>query len=214
VRFFYEWGGSGAGRIKMGPGRIGGSPTRHLDPPPEGTQTTPARVIGTGQAYDGWVEIDAHGWDPGLDTLEERRQFCVWIEYDAEAFPSFGSCLGAGEIDQPIAIESAPSLIQPRRLRYTEFAGALSPEVARVVISFRRPGKKKMFRASATVAQVSGGLQQELKRSTPFGYFVAKIRGLVRIKDARALAFNSAGNLVGSTRGLAGQGISVIVPQA
>ena len=192
-----------------GPGAAGGPPTRPLGPPDEGTQNTPSRVIGTGHAYDGWVEIDAYGWKPESNEQGEAQQFCAWIEYARSRYPSYGSCLGAGEIDRPVTIEDVNALVKPKRLRYVEIGGALSPDVARVIVSFQRPGRSGKHRVNATVAQVSGALQGKLKQPAPFGFFVAKIRGHIRFKTVRATGFDAAGSVIGSTRGLGGHVITV-----
>lgn len=194
---------------RTGPGQIGGPPTRPVDPPPEERQSSPARIVGVGRDYSGWVEIVAYGTEGEPESPSQGDGFCVWLEYGKFRFPSFGSCLAAGPIERTIAIEDTTQLISPKRFRFSEFAGALSPDVARVVVEYRRNGNGKTYRTQATVAQVSGTLQNELDQPAPFGYFAAKVRGLIRTKDARALAYNSAGDLIGSTRGLSSPGIPV-----
>jgi hypothetical protein len=191
----------------LGPEKVGGEPTRPLGPPDEGTQTTAARVIGVGRTYDGWLEIDAYGWRPPSDSSGERKKVCTWIEFEAEPAPTFGSCFGAGELEQPIAIESASELVQPKRLRSSYIGGSLARDVVRVALRIERPGNKTPDRVQATVAHVDGPLQGKLKQSEPFGYFFAKVRGLVPAKDIHATAYDADGRKVGSTRGLSAQGV-------
>lgn len=186
-----------------GPGRVGGPPSRPLDPPDEGARTTAARVIGVGHAYDGWLEIDAYGWRPPSATPGERHQLCAWIELEALSAPMYGSCFASGQIGQPIAIESNLSITSPKSLRDTEVGGPLASNVARVELSVKRPGhKKKIEGVQATVAQVSGRLQRELRQPRPFGYFYAKVRGMVPAKDITAIAYDASGRELGTTHGL------------
>jgi hypothetical protein len=188
-------------------GQIGGKPTYPLGPPDEGKQTTAARVIGVGSSYDGWLQIDAYGWRPPVDSPGERHQFCTWIEFEKARFRDFGSCLGAGEIERPIAIESSAEIVNPKPLRATLIGGALTPNVTRVVLSVRRRNGKLAHPVEATVARVSGGLQHQLRQYKPFGYFFAKVPLLVHAtRDARAIAYDADGKVVGSAQGLSPQG--------
>jgi hypothetical protein len=186
-------------------GQIGGAPTYPLGAPDEGKQTTAARVIGVGRTYDGWLQIDAYGWRPPSDSSGDRREVCVWAEFQTERFATYGSCVGAGDPGASIAIESAPVLVKPKRLRSTQFGGILSPDVTRVVLTVKRSASAKPVRAEATVARVSGRLQHQMKQSRPFGYFFAKLPGEIAPKEVRAVAYNAAGKVVGSTSGLSAQ---------
>jgi hypothetical protein len=163
-------------------------------------------VIGVGRAYDGWVEIDAYGWRPPADSPGERHQVCVLVETKTESLGTFGSCFGSGGLFKPIAIESAPQIVSPKSLRSSIVAGSLAPDVARVEVSVRRPSGGKAERIPVTMGQVSGSLMRELHQETPFGYFFAKVRGVVPLKDIRATAFDAQGHKVGSTNSLSAQG--------
>lgn len=195
-----------------GPGKIGGPPTRPLNRPDEGKQTTPARVIGVGHTYDGWVEIDAYGWQPMSDTPGERHQVCTWIETKRLPNAGYGSCFGAGELSRPIAIESASQLVAPKPLRSRFIAGSLAPDVTRVELTVQRVGGKNPEQIQATVARVSGNLLRQLHQESPFGYFFAKVRGTVSLKAIRATAYDEGGQEVGSTSGLTPEVIAIASP--
>jgi hypothetical protein len=52
-------------------------------------------------------------------------------------------------------------------------------------------------RVVALVTQVNGDLQRRLKQPVPFGFFYAKVRGLVRFGAFKAQALDSSGNVIG-----------------
>jgi hypothetical protein len=115
----------------------------------------------------------------------------------------YGSCFASGQIGQPIPIESNLSVTSPKSVRDTEIGGALTFDVARVELSVKRPRhKKKIEGVQATVAQVSGRLQREFKQSRPFGYFYAKVRGVVPAKDITAIAYDASGQVLGTAHRL------------
>lgn len=182
-----------------GPGAVGGAPTRPLGPPEEGTRTTAARVIGVGRTYDGWLEIDAYGWRPPAGTRGERQQLCTWVEFAADPRPSVGSCLGTGEIREPIALESLAWSRGSKR--DTRIGGPLSPQVARVVLTVALPGHDPK-QIPATVARVSGSLQRQLDQPGPFGYFFTKLRGHVSARYFRATAYDAHGHKLGAAGAL------------
>jgi len=182
-----------------GPGQVGGPPSRPLEPPVEGVRTSADRVIGVGQTYDGRLEIDAYGWRPPSPAPRERRQICIWAELEVLSAPMYGSCFAPSQVGRPIAIEANISVTSPRSLRDTEIGGSLTSDIARVELSVRRPGHKKAERVQATVAQVSGRLQQQLRQSMPFGYFYAKMPGNVPARDITAIAYDASGQMLGKT---------------
>lgn len=158
-------------------------------------------MIGRGKTFDGSVELVAYGWLAPKDTVGSslRRQFCVWVEYPpAEIAP--GTC--GGPLDPTyqgaLAIDDRIQAFGPPSKRHTEIGGRLSPAVASVRVTYRRPGSARQIRAAAVVAQVGGALQSRLGQPLPFGYFDAKIRGLVPFGGIRAEALDASGQVIGS----------------
>jgi hypothetical protein len=191
---------AGAATTSAGKGQVGGPPTLPLGQADEGKKITPALVIGRGSSYDGPVEITAYGWRAPPDTGSTGKQYCVWVEYLPDDIQS-GTCASPLEpLDSggPISIDSELQGISPKPRRYTAIGGRLTPEVASVRVSYRRHGSKKRFHVKAIVAQVSGKLQQRLGQPGPFGYFDAKIRGLVPLSRVRAQALDASGHVIGS----------------
>jgi hypothetical protein len=146
------------------------------------------------------LEIDAYGWRPSSAASGERHQICTWIELEALSSPMYGSCFSSGQLGRPITIESNLSVTSPKSLRDTEIGGSLASGVARVELSVKRPNhEKKIEGVQATVAQVSGRLQRELRQPRPFGYFYVKVRGVVPVKDVTAIAYDPSGQVLGTT---------------
>ncbi len=185
-------------------GTVGGAPTRHLNPPDEGKRLTPERVIATGKTYVGRLEIDAYGWEPlllGGDVAPEGPSVCAYIEAPPGSFPYYGDCFAPEEIRTPIRISGDTEELGSGRHRNTQIGGPAEPEVARVVLVVRRPGKSTE-RLDAMVAQVGGRLQGELGQTVPFTYFYGVVPGNVRVKYVEAVAYDAQGKKLGSTRGL------------
>jgi len=191
---------AGAATTSAGKGQVGGPPTLPLGPADEGKKITPALVIGRGRAYDGPVEIVAYGWRPPEDALSEGKEYCVWIEYPPDDI-EYGTCaspLEPLEGSGAIQVDSEVQLLTPKRLRWTNIGGRLTPDVATVRVFFHRHGSEKRFHLKATVAQVGGRLQQRLDQPAPFGYFNVKVRGLVPFRSFRVQALDAGGQVIGS----------------
>lgn len=178
-------------------GQIGGPPDLALGSPDEGTRTTAPLVIGRGETFNGPVEIVGYGWSAPKDSgSSSQNKLCVWMEYPPREinFATCDSMLGSVHAMQ---IDNFTQIVRPRGLRSTEIGGRLGSGVVSVQIVYRRPGGQR-FQLNATVAQVSGQLQKALKQPAPFGYFVAKVRGLIGLKAFRVQAFDATGHVVGS----------------
>ena len=177
-----------------------------LGPAHEGKKNTPAIVIGRGPGYKGHVEIVAYGWLAPANSLGSegsflpRQSYCVWIENPPES-PDFGSCDSPLTTTRAVQVVSETQGLGKPRFRYTDITGPLTPEVASVRVSFHRRGSGRTRHVKATVAQVSGQLQEKLRQPEPFGYFDARVRGLVPWRFFRVKAFDAAGNVIGSARG-------------
>jgi hypothetical protein len=183
-------------------GKVGGLPTRHLNPPDEGERLTPERVIAVGMADAGKLEVDAYGWQPPADGDDhEGPSVCTWIEAPPGSFPFYGTCFAPEGIHTPVKILHDSEAIGPKAVRNTQIGGPAEPNVARVVFVVRRPGMA-VERVDAVTCQVSGPLQEELGQTAPFGYFYGVIRGNVRSKYVEAVAYDAKGQKLGSTRGL------------
>jgi hypothetical protein len=183
-------------------GQVGGPPTLALGPPDEGKRTTPDLVIGRSDAFVGPVELVAYGWLAPPDSLPSRprKQLCIWVEYlPKEISPGMCGPLLDPEGDQKIVIDDQIQALGKPSQRFTEIGGRLTPDVVTVRVFYRRNGHEA--RSTAAVAQVSGGLQERLNQSVPFGYFALKIRGLVPWHSIRVRAYNSSGAVVGSAGG-------------
>ena len=178
-----------------GKGQIGGPPTIKLGPPDEGKQTSPALVIGRGRTSGGPAEIVAYGWESEPDS--PPADFCVWIEQPLEVLP--GACGLAPADAGSIGMEMKTLAIRPTWARATYVGGLVSPDVASVRISFRRPGFKKLFRVSPVLGAVGGDLQQRLRQPAPFGFYYARVNGIVSFTQVRAEALDAEGNVIGRT---------------
>jgi hypothetical protein len=135
-------------------GEVGGPPSIRLGPPDEGTQTSPALVIGQGAVIDGPVELVAYGWESEADS--PPADFCVWVEHPPREI-QFGTCGTALSRSgrNPIAIDLDAQVVAPKIARATEVGGRISLRVSAVRLYFRRPGSKKPHRVNAVVAQVA-----------------------------------------------------------
>ena len=183
-------------------GQVGGPPTLALGPPDEGKRTTPDLVIGRTDTSLGPVELVAYGWLAPRDSLPAgpRKQLCVWVEYlPKEISPGMCGPPLDPEGDQKVIIDDRIQALGRPVDRFTEIGGRLTPDVETVRVFYRRNGQK--VGATATVAQVSGTLQETLRQAVPFGYFALKIRGLVPWHSIRVQAYDSAGALVDTAGG-------------
>jgi hypothetical protein len=178
-------------------GEVGGPPSIRLGPPDEGTQTSPALVIGQGAVIDGPVELVAYGWESEADS--PPADFCVWVEHPPREI-QFGTCGTALSRSgrNPIAIDLDAQVVAPKIARATEVGGRISLRVSAVRLYFRRPGSKKPHRVNAVVAQVDGDLQQRLGQPVPFGFFYAKVHGVVGFGEFHAQALDAEGKIVGT----------------
>jgi hypothetical protein len=178
-------------------GRIGGPPTIKLGPPDEGKRTTPALVIGRGGTAGGAAEVVAYGWE-SEDDDSLSADFCVW----AEQLPDeilFGTCGPAPWRAGSIGMEMKIQRFGPGSARATYIGGLVSPDVASVRISFRRPGSGRLFRVNPILGRVRGGLQQRLDQPAPFEFYYAQVNGLVKFRQVRAEALDAKGDVVGTT---------------
>jgi len=183
-------------------GQVGGPPTLALGPPDEGKRTTPDLVIGRDDTFAGPVELVAYGWLAPRDSLPSgpRKQLCIWVEYlPKEIDPGMCGPLLDPNGEQKIAIDDQIQALGKPAQRFTEIGGRLTPDVATVRAFYRRDGRK--VSSLATVAQVTGRLQEKLRQPVPFGYFDLKIKGLVPWHSIRVQAYDSAGAIVGSAGG-------------
>jgi len=109
-----------------------------------------------------------------------------------------GSCEVAPDRGGFIGMEMKIKLIQPAPARATYVGGLLSPDVASVGVSFRRPRSPKQFRVKPVIGWVRGDLQQRLGQPAPFGFYYAKVNGLVEFRRFRVEALNSEGEVIGA----------------
>jgi hypothetical protein len=174
-------------------GEVGGPPTVKLGPPDEGIQISPALVIGVGSMLGRRTELVAYGWRAESDS--PPADFCVWA-MPLSLFPEFGTCDRALPPERAISIDMQIQAISPKRARATTVGGRITPEVAAVRVYFRRPGGKRRRQVNALVGQVSGTLQRRLEQPAPFGFFYARVRGLVPSRDFKAQALDSSGNVI------------------
>jgi hypothetical protein len=167
---------------------IGGPPSRDPDRclKPVRPCTDPV-VIGIGHHFNGRTEIVAYHSRIGLCIDFDRRD------------GSSGSCGG----NEPLPPER--KAILATRWEYASdpggwsgISGFLGPDVASVVISFRRDGERE--RAKATVAQVSGELLDAIHEDEPFGVFESLVRGCLKAKRFRAKALDAFGEVLGRSR--------------
>lgn len=177
-------------------GEIGGPPAFKLGPNPEGIRTSAELVFGTGSSIDGPVQLVAYGWKPEADS--PPADFCVSVETVRLREEEFGTCgiaLGHGR-PGPAAIDLDSQTVAPKGARATAVGGRISPDVAAVRVYFHRRGSRKLHWANAIVGQVSGDLQKRLKQPAPFGFFYAKVHGLVRFGGFRVQALDADGNVI------------------
>jgi hypothetical protein len=169
-------------------GHIGGPPTIELGPPEEGKRTSPALVIGRGRTAGGPAEIVAYGWEGEPDQMP--ADYCVWVEQLPDEI-LFGECAAAPWRAGTIGMEMKIQRIWPKPARATFIGGIVSPDVASVRISFRRPGSKRLFRVTPILAHVRGDLQRRLRQPAPFGFYYAYVNGLVGFRHVRAEALSA-----------------------
>jgi hypothetical protein len=193
-----------AGAVKKG--TVGEAPTHPIGPPDEGTRNSPCRVILAGKTYLGRVEVDAYGWNPPAE-FETGEADALWadVEFGSPvAGWSYASSFVPEHIHRPVTIEALFWQDRPKSQRSTFVGGALEPGVGRVLLSYPRPNGKGTVRSDAVVSQVSGQLQQELHQSVPFGYFFARLPGIVQGKELQATAYGAHGQKLGSIGGWQG----------
>jgi hypothetical protein len=185
------------GAIAQPVGEVGGKP--FVRPPvDEGRRISPALIIGVGEAFDGPLQLVAFGWKAPVDEAGGRHQYCVWIESPPDKTPNFGACRnpqhrpGNGHI----TIDDMNQLVWPKSQRYTEVGGALAPDVAEVRVTYKSP--EGIRTVPSTVAQVRGTLRRKLKQRAPFGFYVARIPGLVKFQDIRVTALDARGEPLAS----------------
>jgi hypothetical protein len=180
-----------------GKGEVGGPPTLALGPPDEGSKASPALVIGVGSALHRTVELVAYAWKPPADLAGEG-DFCIWAEQPPKEV-EYGTCASALSGASPIAIDMQTQLLlAPKRAQFTAIGGRIAPEVAAVRLYFHRHGSRKRLRVYAIIGRVAGDLQRKLKQPAPFGFFYAKVRGLVRFSAFKAQALDPSGNVIGT----------------
>jgi hypothetical protein len=185
-------------------GTLGGSPTVPVGPPDEGTRESPVRVILAGDTWGGGVEIAAYKWNPPAEFATGADM--VWADVEIGSPPEgwlSSSTFSPEELAAPVAIEALFWQPSPKSERSTFVGGALQPGVARVQLSYKRPHGTGTVHADAVVGSVNGRLQEEIGQAAPFGYFFARLPGVVQAKGLQAVAFDADGNRLGSTRGKA-----------
>jgi hypothetical protein len=179
-----------------GKGEVGGLPTIPLGPPDEGSKASPALIIGVGSALQRTVELVAYAWKPPANLAGEG-DFCVWAEQPPSEV-EYGTCASALSGTSSIAIDMQTQRVAPKRARFTAIGGRIAPGVAAVRLYFHRHGSQKRSSVEAILGRVDGDLQRRLKQPTPFGFFYAKIRGLVRFSAFKAQALDSSGRVLGT----------------
>ncbi len=190
-----------AATVSVGKGRVGGPPTIPVGKPVEGEKLSPALVIGRGRQYDGPMEIVAFNF---RDTDQPLTQYCSRFEYLATRDIALGPCGADPEEqltpDNEIQIDCEQQRISPKNLRWTEVGGRVAANVARVRVRFHRFHSSRLRHIKATVARVSGPLQQKLGQPVPFGVFDARVPGLVPFLGFRTQALDANGNVIGVDR--------------
>jgi hypothetical protein len=171
-----------------GGGEIGGPPSRDPDRCLKLVRPcTDPVVIGIGHHFNGPTEVVAYHSRIGLCIDFDRRD------------GSSGSC-GGNEPEPPegkaIFANGWEYASDPGG--WSGISGFLRPDVASVVIHFRRDGERE--RAKATVAQVSGELLDAIHEDEPFGVFESLVRGCVKAKRFRAVALDAFGEVLGRSR--------------
>jgi len=167
--------------------QIGGPPSDDFDRcrKPLRHCTDPV-VIGVGHHFNGRTEIVAYHSNLGL---------C--IDLDRPSGGS-GSCGGAPRPPGGEAIFASSFEYSSGRRGSSGVSGFVRPDVASVVIRFRRAGERE--RAKATLAQVNGELLDAVREERPFGVFESLVRGCVKPKHFRAVAFDASGEVLGRSR--------------
>ncbi len=185
------------------PAKVGEPPTRPLSRPADGEQTSPALVIGSGRAYDGWLQIDAYRWNPPAEVGKGGSTFaCSWAESETVRRPFYGSCDDVSESGEPITLSGLTSVLTPPAGHTTMIDGSLGPGVARVIVSVKRPrsagGDVKVH---AVIAWVRGKLLRALGLPRPFGRFAAKVPGMVNSEHVVVTAYDAHGKRLGADTG-------------
>lgn len=186
-----------AGAVAQPAAEVGGKP--FVRPPvDEGKRISPALIIGLGKAFNGPIQLVAFGWKAPPDEAGGRHQYCVWIESPPQRDPSFGACRNPRHrpANGQFTIDDMSQLIRPKSQRYTEIGGALAPDVADVRVSYESPQGTRTV--PSTVGQVKGSLQHRLRQRAPFGFYVARIPGLVKFRDISITALNAQGEPLAS----------------
>jgi hypothetical protein len=176
---------------------VGGPPSIKLGPPDEGTRTSPALIIGAGSVLGHPVQIVSYGWEPEADS--PPADFCVWVEQPPREI-EFGTCGTSleGARRGAIALDMDVQAVASRSARATSVGGRVSPDVATVRLYFHRRGSKRQRRVDAIVAQVGGDLQNRLKQPAPFGFFYARVRGVMPFGAFKAQTLNAEGKVIGT----------------
>jgi hypothetical protein len=178
-------------------GQVGGPPSIALGPPDEGARTTPDLVIGRAGTPSGTVELVAYGWLAPPDSLSSgsRKQLCIWVEHlPREISPGMCGPPLDPSGDQKLAIDDQVQGLGKPAQRFTEIGGRLTPAVTSVRIFYSHNGREVSH--AATVARVAGELQRKLHQAVSFGYFDARVRGLVPWGSIRVEAYDSTGSLI------------------
>jgi hypothetical protein len=180
-------------------GQIGGPPTRPLGPPDEGTQTTPALVIGRAAQPKGHMEIVSYGVRASAGS-PSPQELCTWIEFvpGESIFASCGELAELRQEERVVKVELFGGVIAPKDERSTELGGLIAPNVASIRLRPLGRGRAKPFDARIAVTQVRGGLRKKLRQPAPFGYFFAQIKGRVPGSAIEVRAYGASGNLLGS----------------
>jgi hypothetical protein len=162
---------------------IGGPPTRDINRCDRLTRPcTDPVVIGIGHHFNGRTEIVAYHSRIGLCLDVDRPD--VTQEMCGGDLPPSG----------PEAIRFAGFQWDKEGRDYSGSLGWLRPDVASVVLRFRRDGHHE--RAQAMVTQVGGHLLAQIKESEPFGFFEATIRGCVPPNRMHVVAYDDTGEVL------------------
>jgi hypothetical protein len=186
-------------------GGVGGRPTMRLPEPEIGKKITPALVLGRGSLAGDKFELAAAGWRPPGETEDPKKiELCVWIEnLSGRAVSS--SCGAVAQLAMKIksmCVQHFTESIFSAKSRMTEIDGLLSENAQHMKVTFSRPGSRHRFHLHLLVADVGGDLQNELKQSNSFGYFVARVHGRIQTKSFEAHVWGGSGDLLGTTNGI------------
>jgi hypothetical protein len=91
--------------------------------------------------------------------------------------------------------------VAPKHARFTAIGGRIAPDVAAVRLYFHRHGSPKRSSVEAILGRVDCDLHRRLKQPAPFGFFYAKIGGLVRLSAFKAQALDLSGKIIGTAGG-------------